>query len=354
MCLSPVVANLVMERLEQESICKLEEKQTPMKIYRRYVDDCFCVAKRNYIDTIVATFNEFHEKLKFTVENEEDNKLKFLDMTLQRRDGVIVKIWTPKQTNGRYLDYNSESPFQHKRNTAIALIDRAIKLTNASERHKTIMTVKQILVKNHYPNWFINKLLKQRTDRHYNTLRHEERQTQDKKYVSTPYIPCLSEKLSKILNKHDITLAYQPRNKIKQTIFSKLKDPIPKEKTKNVVYAVPCGSDDGKIYVGQTGRMLETRLNEHRNNIRKKEAKTGLGQHHIEEGHDFDFQKTEILERIDNQESRTIAEAFHIKLLGNNTTVNLQRECGGIDAAYNGLVCKIRTLPKRTQPRRTA
>lgn len=100
--------------------------------------------------------------------------------------------------------------------------------------------------------------------------------------------------------------------------------------------------------------MLETRLNEHRNNIRKKEAKTGLGQHHIEEGHDFDFQKTEILERIDNQESRTIAEAFHIKLLGNNTTVNLQRECGGIDAAYNGLVCKIRTLPKRTQPRRTA
>ncbi|KXJ77879.1 hypothetical protein RP20_CCG006257 [Aedes albopictus] len=145
--LSPVVANLVMERLEQESICKLEEKQTPMKIYRRYVDDCFCVAKRNYIDTIVATFNEFHEKLKFTVENEEDNKLKFLDMTLQRRDGVIVKIWTPKQTNGRYLDYNSESPFQHKRNTAIALIDRAIKLTNASERHKTIMTVKQILVK---------------------------------------------------------------------------------------------------------------------------------------------------------------------------------------------------------------
>ncbi|XP_062713172.1 uncharacterized protein LOC134290144 [Aedes albopictus] len=113
--LSPVVANLVMERLEQESICKLEEKQTPMKIYRRYVDDCFCVAKRNYIDTIVATFNEFHEKLKFTVENEEDNKLKFLDMTLQRRDGVIVKIWTPKQTNERYLDYNSESPFQHKR-----------------------------------------------------------------------------------------------------------------------------------------------------------------------------------------------------------------------------------------------
>lgn len=276
-----------------------------------------------------------------------------MDMMLHREEGKIVKVWTPKQTNGRYLDFNSESPFQHKRNTAIALIDRAIKLTDAKERHNTIAIVKQILVKNHYPTWFINKMLKQRTDKHYNTLQSEERGEQTMKFVSTPYIPCLSEKLTKTLNKHNIRLAYQPRSKIKHTVFSMLKDPIPKGKSKNVVYAVPCGTDDGKIYVGQTGRMLETRINEHKTNVRKKEAKTGLVQHHIDEGHNFNFDATEILERIENQESRTIAEAFHIKLLGSDTTVNMQRECGGIDSAYNGLVGKIRSLPIRTQTRRT-
>lgn len=145
--LSPVVASLVMERLEQESMRTLEEKQISIKVYRRYVDDCFCIAKEAHINTIVDVFNEFHDKLKFTVELEENEKLKFLDMTLQRTNGRITKIWTPKQTNGRYLDFNSESPFQHKKNTAIALIDRAIKLTDAAERPKAIATVKQILLK---------------------------------------------------------------------------------------------------------------------------------------------------------------------------------------------------------------
>lgn len=72
-----------------------------MKIYRSYVDDCFYVAKWNFIDTIVATFDKIDEKLR---RKKENNKLNFLDMTLQRMDGEIVKVWTPKQTNGRYLD----------------------------------------------------------------------------------------------------------------------------------------------------------------------------------------------------------------------------------------------------------
>ncbi|XP_062715221.1 uncharacterized protein LOC134291471 [Aedes albopictus] len=304
--LSPVVANLVMERLEQESMRKLENKQITMKVYRRYVDDCFCIAKHEHIETIVETFNEFHEKLQFTVEREENRKLKFLDMTLHKQNGKIVKVWTPKQANGRYLDFNSESPFQHKRNTAIALIDRAIKLTDAEERHNTIN---------------INRSTLQQPTR-------KGGEKGDKVRVNAVY-PGLSEKLSKLLNKHGISLAYQTRDKIKNTVFSRLKDPIPKQKTKNVVYAVPCGTNDGKVYVGQTGRMLETRINEHRTNIRKKEAKTGLTQHHIDEGHNFNFNKTEILEKIENQASRTIAEAFHIKLLGEARTVNMQRECGG-------------------------
>lgn len=35
-----------------------------MKIYRSYVDDCFYVAQRNFIDTIVETFDKIYEKLR--------------------------------------------------------------------------------------------------------------------------------------------------------------------------------------------------------------------------------------------------------------------------------------------------
>ncbi|XP_053691858.1 uncharacterized protein LOC128740344 [Sabethes cyaneus] len=39
--LSPVIANLVMEKLEQHCIAELEKKNINLTTYRRYVDDCF-------------------------------------------------------------------------------------------------------------------------------------------------------------------------------------------------------------------------------------------------------------------------------------------------------------------------
>ncbi|XP_058817913.1 uncharacterized protein LOC131681226 [Topomyia yanbarensis] len=161
-------------------------------------------------------------------------------------------------------------------------------------------------------------------------------------YVAVPYVPGLSEKLEKILRKHDTKLAFKPKDKIKNRIFSKLKDPIPPGKQKNVVYSIPCGTGDGKTYVGQTGRRLETRVAEHKNDAKKKDARTGLAQHTLQEGHIFDFDNTRILERIENQESRLTAEMFHIKILSEEKTVNLQRECGTFCTTYDGLVTKLR------------
>lgn len=109
--LSPVVANLVMERLEQECMNRVKEQRIEMVVCRRYVDDCFCVAHRDHVAQILDSFNGFHERLQFTVEHEENGKIKFLDMMLSRENGSLKKCWLPKQEKGRYLDFNSESPF---------------------------------------------------------------------------------------------------------------------------------------------------------------------------------------------------------------------------------------------------
>ena len=338
--LSPVIANIAMERLEQHCLNELEKNNINLRVYRRYVDDCFCVAAEEHINEILNIFNSFHCRLQFTLENEENKSLKFLDMMLKREGNRIIKSWLPKQNEGRYLDFNSQSPYAHKCNTAIALIDRAIKLSDCKNRPAAIKMVKNILRINHYPYWFVRKLLQARVNKLYNTL--QTTKNNDIKYASTPYIPGLSEKVNKIMLKHNTQLAFKPRDKIKQRVFSKLKDPIPPGKQKNVVYLIPCGTDDEKVYVGQTGRKLETRVTEHKNDAKKGEAKSGLSQHTIQEGHIFDFNNTRILEQIENQESRTTAEMFHIKILGENKTVNLQRECGTFNAAFNGVVAKLR------------
>ncbi|XP_058819272.1 uncharacterized protein LOC131682082 [Topomyia yanbarensis] len=354
--LSPVMANLVMERLEQQCLASLEESQIQLKVYRRYVDDCFCVARKEHIQEILASFNSFHSKLQFAIEEEENGKLKFLDMMLTRNQNRIERIWLPKQSEGRYLDFNSESPYSHKCNTAIALVDRAIKLSDCKNRPVAIKTAKNILRVNHYPDWFVHKILKERVHKHYNSLQTGKDKTTEVTYASVPYVPGLSEKLAKIFKKHNTRLAFKPRDKIKNRIFTKLKDPIPPGKQKNVVYSIPCGTDDGKVYIGQTGRKLETRVAEHKNDAKKNDARTGLSQHTLQVGHIFDFANTQILERIENQESRTTAEMFHIKMLGEDKTVNLQRECGTFCTTYDGLVTKLRQCvnnDESRQPNRT-
>ena len=345
--LSPVIANVVMERLEQECMKRMESNQIPVQYYRRYVDDCLVVAEREHVQEILNTFNSFHSRLKFTIEEEVDRSIKFLDMMLRRRDGKISTVWLPKQINGRYLDFTSESPFQHKRNTTIALFDRAIKLTNTQDRPEAIKMACDMLRRNNYPQWFIRKTLKQRVNNHYNSAQRETGADEGVMHVSTPYVPGLSEKLAKVLRENNRVLASKPKFKIKNVIFSKLKDPIPKMKQKNIVYEVPCGTRDNKVYIGQTGRCLDVRLSEHKNDTKKKDARTGLSLHTQVEGHIFDFNNTKILEHIDNKETRLTAEMFHIKVCGEEKTVNLQRECGVMNNTYNGLISKLRKIYRK-------
>lgn len=349
--LSPAVSDVVMERLEQVSIRRLEEEGVMLEHYRRYVDDCFCVAKEEHIPAIVEVFNNFHQKLKFTIEKEVDGKLKFLDLLLTRTGQHVSKSWKPKQTNGRYLDFLSESPSQHKRNTAIALTDRAIKLTDVDYRPEALKVARTILEVNNYPGWFIDKVFQQRVHKHYNTLEAEEQETSSKLFVSAPYVPCLSEKLNKILGKHNITLAHKPENKVKTRIFSKLKDPLPLGKQTCVVYEVPCGADH-KTYIGQTKRKVDVRMAEHKRDVRNNDPKSGLSQHALQAGHLFNFDKIKILERIDDQACRKIAEMFHVKLAGEEKTVNLQRECGAFNSVYNSVVVKIREVTTTNERKR--
>ena len=261
---------------------------------------------------------------------------------MRRQNGKISTVWLPKQTNGRYLDFASESPFQHKRNTAIALLDRAVKLTNPTDRPEAIRTACELLRKNNYPQWFIRKILKKRVHNYYNSTQQQAEVKEGVKHISLPYVPGLSEKLGKVLRENDRIVAPKPTFKMKNLVFSKLKDPIPKMKQKNVVYSVPCGAGDNKTYIGQTGRCLDVRLTEHKNDTKKREARTGLSLHTQTEGHMFDFNNTKILERIENKESRVTAEMFHIKVRGEENVVNLQRECGVFNNTYNGLISKLR------------
>lgn len=52
--------------------------------YFRYVDDIFSIIPRAKLEDMLFVFNNFHTRLKFTYELENNNSLSYLDTTVFR------------------------------------------------------------------------------------------------------------------------------------------------------------------------------------------------------------------------------------------------------------------------------
>ena len=86
---SPILANLVMEDIENKA---MSEFHHPPKVWKRYVDDTFVVIKREYLQQFFNFLNSIEPTVQFTKETESDGVLAFLDVKLTSE-------------NTGYLDY---------------------------------------------------------------------------------------------------------------------------------------------------------------------------------------------------------------------------------------------------------
>ena len=84
---SPVVANLCMEAIEEVAINTSEVKP---KVWKRYVDDSFCIIKRNAVNSFHTTLNSIDPHISFTIEEESDQQIAFLDTLVSRKDNTIA------------------------------------------------------------------------------------------------------------------------------------------------------------------------------------------------------------------------------------------------------------------------
>jgi len=83
--LSPIVADLVLQRLESQIINNLVIKPN---FYYRYVDDIALSAPLSCFKGLLDSFNSFYPRIKFTMELGGE-KLNFLDLTVMKRDGRL-------------------------------------------------------------------------------------------------------------------------------------------------------------------------------------------------------------------------------------------------------------------------
>ena len=103
------------------------------------MDDSLIILNKNYIDSFYNHINNIVSPLKtikFTIEKEQDNSIKFLDIKLTKQNGNLSCSVYRKPTNsGRYLDYYSNHPLQIKKACIKTMVNRAFKYsTNENDR----------------------------------------------------------------------------------------------------------------------------------------------------------------------------------------------------------------------------
>ena len=302
---SPIIANIYMEHFEQLA---LESYQNPPKIWYRYVDDTFAVIHEYEIDDFTLHLNCIDPNIKFTREVEENGQLPFLDTIIHlKEDGSLrTTIYRKPTHTDQYLNFESHHHIEHKRSVVRTLLHRAEHIvSDEDDKKREIRHVKKALKANLYKPWIFDIPKRKETN---NNDKITNKQTQRKVNIGIPYTHGLSEQLQRLFKKYNINIYHKPMNQLGKILVHP-KDKIETIQKAGVVYQLTC-QDCQETYIGETGRPLKTRIDEHR-----KLPNSALHEHQDNTGHKINWQSLRILDTEQHQYKRKIKEALYIRYL---------------------------------------
>ena len=323
--LGPLLANTFMCDFEQKALDNCPKHFKPI-IYRRYVDDCFTIFRhQSHVKPFLDYLNSRHNSITFTYEDEQNGKLPFLDINIERDVIFRTRLYRKPTFTGLFTHFSSYSPTLYKSGLVKILLYRAYRICDCFKYlDDEIKKITNILLANGFPKQFLDKCVAS----FLNTL-----------YIQKPRIPTverkqlflvlpftgihglqLGKKLKRLI-KHNYPMAhlnviFRPSHRICH--FFKFKDSIPTHMRSSVLYQFRCASCSAS-YIGQTARHLKTRIAEHKG-LSPRTGKpvsnplhSNIREHCLETGHHFKEENFKIINSAKNRFELNIIETLSIK-----------------------------------------
>jgi hypothetical protein len=309
--LSPIVANLYMEKFEKNA---LETYPLKPSRWKRYVDDTN--VKWPHGEEELGRFfehlNSISENIKFTMELEENNSIPFLDVLITRKqDGTLGhKVFRKKTHTDSYLHADSHHHPSQKMGVLNTMATRAARISDKDHLKEEIDHLTKVFKNIGYRDRDIAKAM----DKKDKKAHTQNDQTSNLK-AFLPYIRGVTDKIAKVLKRKEIKTSFKPLITIRQRMKS-VKDPIDQQQGKGI-YKVSCSC--GKCYIGETGRSFQVRIKEHEADIRNERTRTSaLAEHSLKTKHHVCLEDTKILAKEDHYYKRRLREALEIIKHPNN------------------------------------
>ena len=353
---SPIVANLFLEDLEERAIDTAPPECKP-NVWLRYVDDVLAVVKVGKVERLMEHMNTVDQtgSIKFTYEEETEKSIPMLDTLITRKEDGSIKttVYRKKTHTDQYLSFQSHHPLHQKLGVVRTLLDRCDNvITEEADKEKEEKHLKSVLKVCGYPEWSIkvvkeNREKKKEQKKSKKSKKKEKEDEKSRGQVVLPYIKGVSEAVERVMKKHGVGAAMRPHDTLRHNLVHPKDKCVVPDEVGQLVYQIPCKNCESS-YVGETGRLLKTRLEEHMKDAENSAMdmskytrsarkvsertynKSALSDYQNQMNHIIDWEGIRVLDREAHQRSRQVREAVWIR----RTKGAINRDEGAYDLSH--------------------
>ena len=292
--LSAILAQLVMETLESQKLIPLLPANSQ---WYRYVDDIIAIIpQRTNVNNLLQQLNSVHPNIQFTVEEEENDKIPFLDTILHKEEGKLAfSVYRKPTHKDDYIHYYSAHSKRTKETVAIGFFLRALRISSPHYLEGEMSYIISAFQKLKYPHGLLLKLRRRAVSIHNRRPRVLDNDQDPSIRPAVPgdhransgvlVLPCspVTDSLQRDIG---------PKTRVAASSGVKIADLVmvkrpPHQLPLSDVYRVPCGGRGcDKSYLGETGRgFVQKRKSEHIKDIEKHELSNAFVQHEEKEKH---------------------------------------------------------------------
>jgi len=325
-CLSPVIANIFLNHFESNHIQNCPESIKPI-LYKRYLDDTFLLFdNENLAIQFFNYFNQKHKNISFTFEAEKENKISFLDVTVERCDNSFsTNVFRKNTFSGQGTNFFSNIFYKYKISSIYTLINRAFVISSSYKNfHSEIEYLQSYFISNNYPSKIVSKMVRKFLDKLYNISVPTTTVEKHKIYLELPMLGHQNKRM--LTEVQNLICKFYPQtnpmfyfcNNFKIGSFFRRFNSSEMLVRSSVIYEYHCDSCQ-LSYIGSTSLQMYRRCAQHKGvsfrtgNILNKQDKSSIREHSFNYDHPIKTANFKIIDQCNNISYLRLLESVYIK-----------------------------------------